>query len=238
MYQKVKTMSAQDFAAQTLAARTHIAETGKRLFDRHLLDLAGGNLSVRVGDEVCITPRYSGPNYHWNLTPDDVMVVTLDGQILLGAGQLSRESKVHLRLHRDYRTHGEAVVHAHSRNVMVFASMARPIPPVLEATRKFGEIKVTTFAPSHTDELADYISAGIKGQEKRIEGHAAAVLAPYHGIFCMGRDLNLAADAVERIDTNAYCLLMGAQLGASTAFTDERAIMEAEMSKFSKTKGD
>ncbi|MFN8528442.1 MAG: class II aldolase/adducin family protein [Anaerolineae bacterium] len=225
-------MSAQNVAAQTLAARTHIAETGKRLFDRALLDLAGGNLSVRVGDEVCITPRYSGPTYHWNLTPDDVMVITLDEQILFGNGQLSRESKVHLRLHRDYRAYGEAIVHAHARSLLVFAAMARPIPPVLEGTRRFGEIKVTTYAPSHTDELADYISAGIKGQEARIEAHAAAVLAPYHGIFCMGRDLDLAADAVERIETNAYCLLMGAQIGASPAFTDERAIMEAEKSKF------
>ena len=36
---------------------------------------------------------------------------------------------------------------------------------------------------------------------------AAAVLLPRHGIVVAGKDLLAAADALERIDWNAYCLL-------------------------------
>ncbi len=65
------------------------------------------------------------------------------------------------------------------------------------------------FAPSHTADLAENVAGSIRGQEDRIAKQAAGVLAPYHGIFLMGKDLDNAADAVERIDINAYCILMG-----------------------------
>ncbi|MBC8099632.1 MAG: class II aldolase/adducin family protein [Armatimonadetes bacterium] len=218
------------------ATRVALADTAARLFARQLLDLAGGNLSVRLGEIVCITPRYSGLRHHWALTPDDVMVVTLDGTIIEGKGELSRESRVHLSLHRAYGEHGTAVIHAHARNVMVFAAHARPMPVVLEATRKFGEIQVVDFAPSHSADLAQHVTNALSGQEARINKHAAAVIAPYHGLFAMGRDLDLAADAVERLDTNAYCLLMGSLLPADDAFQSRRDAMEAAIEVYDQHK--
>lgn len=211
--------------------RAQIAETAALLFSRQLLDTAGGNLSVRSGDVVCITPRYSGLRHHWKLEPNDVMVVSLDGQILEGKGELSRESKVHLKLQREFSEYGNAVIHAHSRNLLVFASLSKPIPPVLEATRKFGTIPVAQFAPSHTSDLAENITGSIRGQESRIAKQAAAVLAPYHGIFVMGKDLDNAADAVERIDVNAYCILMGQGINNGDS---QRADVEAVIGQYEK----
>src|SRR5690606_28831741 len=115
------------------AMRAKIARFGAMLFDKRLFDAAGGNISALVGDVVCFSPRYAGSLRQWQLTPDDVLVVDLDGNVLEGSGQLSRESKVHLRLYREFSEHGTSVIHAHSRNLLVFAAMARPLPPVLEA---------------------------------------------------------------------------------------------------------
>lgn len=212
--------------------RALIAEASTRMFIRHLLDMAGGNVSVRVEDKLCITPRYSGIRYHWNLGLEDVMVVGLDGSIIEGKGELSRESKVHLKLHRTFSEVGTAVVHAHARNLLVFAAMARPLPPVLEATRKFGEVPVINFAPSHTADLSDHVVEGIRPQVERIRKQAAAVIAPYHGVFVMGNDLDGAVDAVERLDTNAYCILMGQLIGGSAMLSDERAQMESAIAQF------
>jgi L-fuculose-phosphate aldolase len=206
--------------------RAKIAYMSAIMFDRNLLDMAGGNISALVGDVVCITARYSGLRRQWQLKPEDVLVVNLDATILEGTGEVSREAKVHLRLHREFGEHGTAVIHAHSRNLMVFASLARPMPPVLEGTRKFGEIPVVQYAPAHSVELSENIAAAIRGQETRIRKQAAAAFAPYHGIFVMGKDLDSAADAVERLDTNAYCLLMAHSLGASPMMAQERAAME------------
>jgi L-fuculose-phosphate aldolase len=188
-------------------ARRKIAETGRLVFERHLTDAAGGNISVRVGDSVCITPRYSGSKRHWQLHPDQVLVSDLSGNKLDGDGDVSRESKVHYRLYQEFPD-ATAVLHSHARNVMVFVASGQPIEPVLEATLKFDTIPVTRFAPAHSEKLADAIVDAVRGKEEYIRKYATAVIAPWHGLFVIGKDLDAAFDLTERIDTNAYCILM------------------------------
>ena len=190
------------------AMRAKVARFGGWLFERRLTDAAGGNLSARVGDVVCLSPRYAGSKRQWQLQPEDVLLVDLDGNILDGAGEISRESKVHLRLHREFGEHGTGVIHAHARNLLVFAAMGRPLPPVLESTRKFGEIPVVEYAPAHSPQLAENVAGAIRGQESRIRKQAAAAIAPWHGLFVIGKDIDAAFDAVERMALNAYIILI------------------------------
>ena len=104
---------------------------------------------------------------------------------------------------------GTAVLHSHPRNVMVFVASGQPIEPVLEATLKFGTIPVVDkFAPAHSEKLADSIAEGMQGKDEAIRKYATAVMAPWHGLFVVGKDLDAAFDLTERIDTNAYCILM------------------------------
>lgn len=188
-------------------ARLKIADTGRLVFARHLTDAAGGNISVRVGDRICITPRYSGSRRHWQLQPDQVLVSDLAGNKLDGDGDISRESKVHYRLYQEFPD-GMAVLHSHPRHVMVFVASGQPIEPVLEATLKFDTVPVTRFAPAHSEKLADAIADAFRGKEDYIKRYATAVMAPWHGLFVIGKDLDAAFDLTERIDTNAYCILM------------------------------
>ncbi len=69
--------------------RSQIAEIGALMFERHLTDSAGGNISTRAGDLICITPRYSGSKYRWQLRPEQVLVVDADGKKLDGEGEIS-----------------------------------------------------------------------------------------------------------------------------------------------------
>ncbi len=41
--------------------RRSICEIGRILFDRELTDSSGGNISIREGDKVYISPRRTGP---------------------------------------------------------------------------------------------------------------------------------------------------------------------------------
>ena len=206
-----------DMISQT---RNKIAETGKLVFERHLTDAAGGNISVRVGDLVCITPRYSGSKRHWQLEPNQVLVSDLSGNKLDGDGEVSRESKVHYRLYQEFHD-ATAVLHSHARNVMPFVAAGQPIEPVLEATLKFGIIPVTGYAPAHSENLADEIVSLIRGKEEAIRKYATAVIAPWHGLFVVAKDIDAAFDLTERIDTNAYCILMSRLLA-------ERGPLDAE----------
>ena len=188
-----------------------IAQTASLLFARRLLDMCGGNLSVRAGDRVFMTARYSGSRRRWQLTSGDILSGPLADEQLAANPRFSREGRAHLGIYRAI-PEAAAVIHAHPFHVLPFCAAGRGIEPVLEQTRKFGTIPVVGEAPAHSPELADNVVAGLAGQVAAIRTQAAAVLAPTHGIFIAAKDLNAAADALERIDTNAWCLLAASQL--------------------------
>lgn len=199
--------------------RTQIVEFGRLLYNRFLTDTAGGNISARAGDVIYITPRYSGSKFQWQIRPEQVLVMDLDGNKLEGVGELSREVSVHLRLYREF-PEGKAVIHCHARNVMVFATAGQPIPPVWEGTLKFGVIKVCKFAPAHSRELADSVVSELRGQEAALRNYAIAAIAPSHGLFTLGRSLEAAFDATERIEGAAYSILMSKFLPNRTGDID------------------
>lgn len=214
------------------AGRTLVARIGRFLFDRQLTDAGGGNISLRVGDVFCMSPTLAGQMKQWQLAPDDVLVVNENGDVLHGDGGLTRESAVHFGLHRNFADSGTAVIHAHPRNLLVFACANRAMPPVMEATRKFGVTPVIQYAPAHSPKLGQRIVATMRGREPMIAKQAAGTLAPWHGLFLMGKNLPAALDAVERLDTNAYMIMMSAHLGASPQLREERQAMEAAIADF------
>jgi len=186
--------------------RVKITEIGRMLFERKLTDASGGNISARVGELVCITPRFAGSKWQWHIRPEQVLVTDLKGKLLDGEGDLSRESSVHFKLLNDFPD-GNAVIHAHPLNALVFAAAKQPIVPVLESSLKFGVIQVAKYAPAHSSDLAEHIALVMQGQEASVRKQAAAVIAPWHGLFTLGKDLDAAFDAVERIDVNAYIIM-------------------------------
>ena len=214
--------------------RLKVAEIGRLMFERQLTDAAGGNVSARVGDLVCITPRYAGSKHQWRLRPDQVIVSDLNGNHLEGEGVISREARVHYRLYQEF-TDGTAVIHGHARNALVFAAARRPIEPVLEDTLKFGTIQVSKYAPAHSNDLAESIAEVIRGQEERIRKQAAGVLAPWHGLFVLGKDLDAAFDAAERIDVNARCILLSRLLPGDESPSPQamRAELEEAIQRYS-----
>jgi L-fuculose-phosphate aldolase len=180
---------------------------GQELYDRHLTDSAGGNIGVRLGDEVLMTPRYAGNLYHWKLKTEQILTLDLAGNLLEGDGEISRETKVHLKLLNEFYPQGTAVVHSHARNVLVYCAAEKPIRPTLHATEKFGVIPQIPDEKAHSQELADAVADGIRPQIDRLAKGAVAVMAPKHGLFLIAKDLHIGFDSTERIDTNAYCLL-------------------------------
>ncbi len=192
-------------------ARELISQVGKIMLERNLTDLAGGNISLRVEDKIAMSPSYAGSHKFWRLKPEDVLVLDLQGNFLEGEGKVSREAPTHLKLLNGFYPQGQAVIHAHARNIMVFCATRQPIPPVLEYAYKFGEIKLAEYARGgvHGEQLAENVYQALKGQEQRMAKQAAAVMVPWHGLFAVGKDLYSVLDAVERIEVNARCILYG-----------------------------
>jgi L-fuculose-phosphate aldolase len=184
-----------------------IVEAGKMMFERRLTDISGGNISLRDGGTIYITPRYSGQRRHWALSPEDILAGPLEGDELISHPMCSRESKVHLAIYRAF-PEAEAVFHAHPHNVQPFVAAGIPIPPLLEGNQKLGVIEVVPYTPAHSSELAEKVVEGFKGQGERIRVMAAALLLAKHGVVVAARDIYAGLDALERIDTNCWCILM------------------------------
>jgi L-fuculose-phosphate aldolase len=185
-----------------------MAEICRMAYDRKLLDSAGGNLTVRAGERIYMSPRYAGSRRQWQLEPEDFLIVDREGTILAGRGEISRETEMHLAVYRAFPRAG-AVFHAHSENLMVFASQCRPIPPTSEQTDKYGTIELIEHAPSHTSELGENVVAGLLPKRDDLEKHGIACLIPRHGIVCVAQDLDTVYDTLERIDRGARMYLFG-----------------------------
>jgi len=217
--------------------RERICEIGRLLYSRNLTDASGGNISARSGKYICMTPRHTGSELHWNFEPHQVLVIDRQGIKVDGIGEFSREFKVHFQLYRDI-SNGNAVIHCHAPNVMVFCAAGIPLPPALEISLVFGEIGFSDFASTDSQELADSITAEIQKKPDALKELAAAVMSPWHGLFVLGRTLDAAFEAVERIELNARTLLMSSLLPG----VDEKAAglkkriqqLKKESAKFNK----
>jgi L-fuculose-phosphate aldolase len=207
--------------------RQKIADFGRMMFARFLTDTAGGNISTRVGDLVCITSAGCGSKHRWQITPEQVLVTDLQGNLVEGEGKISREAKAHYALLNEF-TEGTAVVHCHARNILVFASAGLPLDPAIEATLKFGRTPVVDYAPAHSDELAESVAASMRGREAIITKQAALTMAPWHGLFSFGKTLDAAFDAAERMEVNAFVTLQSQLLNVDLAAQREKLIKARE----------
>jgi L-fuculose-phosphate aldolase len=220
-----------------LAIRQKIADLGRLMYSRKLTDSAGGNISVRAGELVCITPRYAGAKFRWELRPEQVLVCDLDGKKMEGEGDISREAKVHLSLLREFPDQN-AVVHGHAQNALIFCAAGIPIEPVMEDTLKFGKVDVCKFAPAHSDDLSKFIVEKMKENTEALKKGSAGVLAPWHGLFVLAKDLDMAYDSFERIDGNAHIILMSSILlnapDASGGLLRRTTELRQWMTKYSK----
>jgi L-fuculose-phosphate aldolase len=197
---------------------TSIAEqicyVGRVMFERNLTDIAGGNITIRDADTVYCTPRYAGNKWHWQLNPEDIIVGPVLTDELLGNPSFTREGLSHLAIYRAF-PFVRAIIHAHPRHILPFVAFERPLFPVLKATRKFGTLKYISQAPNFSQEQAVSIVENMHGQEELMQQSAAAVLMPQHGIILAGVKFMDVLDSLERIDTNAYCLITQSNLPAS-----------------------
>jgi L-fuculose-phosphate aldolase len=163
-------------------ARDQLASYCGRLVTDGLAVGAAGNMSVRVGDVVAITP--SGVRYP-ELAPADVCVVSLAGEEVDAPETPSSELPMHLAIYA--ATSAAAVVHTHSAEVIALSVSREVLPAVHYAiTGLGGPVRVAAYSRFGSAGLADVAVAALAGR-------SAAILRN-HGAICYGRTLTEAYD--------------------------------------------
>ncbi len=169
------------------AARAQLVSYSARLLDDGLAVGSAGNISVRAGGIVAITP--SGISYA-DMRPGDVCLVTLDGtQLLDGSGndapEPSSETPMHLAIYA--ATSAAAVVHTHSPEVVALSASRSELPAIHYAiTGLGGPVRVAPYVRFGSAGLA---AAAVEALDRR-----SAVILRNHGAVSYGRDLQQAYD--------------------------------------------
>jgi len=141
-----------------------------------------GNLSVRAGDLIAVTP--TGVRYD-DLVPGDVCVVDLDGRPVEPGPRPSSEVPMHTAVYRE--THAGAVVHTHPLHATALSTLVDELPPIhYMVVLLGGPVRVAPYAPYGTEELARLGVEGLAGR--------SAVLLANHGATTHGDDLAQAYD--------------------------------------------
>ena len=185
-----------------------ILDIAKLIWDRRLSDVAGGNISMRNGDHVCITPTGMGYRMRWQITASDLSVVNLEGNVLEGPEKITREALMHLGLYKEF-PEATAVIHAHPYWTNVFVSKSQPIIPSLQTTEKFGTIECIQEAHGYSRELADKVVEHCRKKREQWEKTPLEVILPRHGVVAVGRDMDATFDILDRIESDCRCQILG-----------------------------
>jgi L-fuculose-phosphate aldolase len=157
---------------------------------------ASGNLSVRHGDRMLITP--SAVPYP-ELRPEMIASMPLDGEYGSWDGPLkpSTEWRFHLDLMRARPDIG-AVVHTHAPWCTVLAIAHKPIPAIHYMMAAFGctEIPVCDYACYGTAELSDHVI--------RTLGDRAGCLMANHGMLTVANSLARACWLAQEMEAMAH----------------------------------
>jgi L-fuculose-phosphate aldolase len=185
------------------AERHAVANACRRLAAEGLAVGTSGNLSVRAGSQIAITPTGARLG---DLAPGDIAVIDRDGRQLEGDLEPTSELLLHLAVHS--RRGDGAVVHTHAPVSTAVASVVTGELPCIHYQLLLlgGAVRVAPYATFGTRELAD-------GVVEALEGRSAALMSN-HGAVTHGRTLDDALDATLLLEWTCGVYWRACQLGA------------------------
>ncbi|MCX5047236.1 class II aldolase/adducin family protein [Streptomyces sp. NBC_00474] len=175
-----------------------------------------GNVSVRVGDTVLVTP--SGVPYD-RLMPADVTGVDLDGRQVLGTLAPTSELPMHLAVYRT--TDARAVVHTHAVHATAVSTLVPELPTIhYMAGALGGSVRVAPYATYGTDELAENMLHALADR--------TGCLLRNHGMITYGTALDQAYDRTAQLEWMCRLWLTASSVpGMSPALLSREQMAEA-----------
>ena len=178
--------------------KQNVYEANLLLPERNLVIYTWGNVSGIDRKKGLVVIKPSGVDYE-ELSPDDMVVVDMEGNVVEGDYNPSSDLLTHLEIYKHFPNVG-GVVHTHSRWATIWAQARRAIPPygTTHADYMYGSIPCTRPLTQEETESAYELNTGKVIVETFEQGeinpdYVPAVLVSCHGPFTWGKD---AFDAV------------------------------------------
>lgn len=182
-------------------ARSAVVAAARSLFGRGLVHGSTGNISVRVGDRILVTPTGSSLG---TVTAEQLSELSLDGAHVGGPAP-SKESFLHAAILRARLDDG-AVIHTHSTHAAAVSCLDGldpddAIPPLTAYfAMRIGHLPLLPYHAPGDDALGPVAEAAARDHR--------ALLLSNHGPIVSGADLGDAMDALEELEETAKLFLL------------------------------
>lgn len=208
--------------------RSFLIEYGKKLVEQGLTKGTGGNLSMfdRESGLMAITP--SGIDF-FQIKPEDIVLMDLDGHIVEGDRTPSSEWEMHLLEYKN-RQDLDAVIHAHTVWAAVMACLRWPLPAAHYMIAVAGkDVRCAEYASYGTHELAVHALQGMADRK--------AVFLANHGILTGGASIQEAFNVLVQVEYCCEVYLKAKEVGEPVILPDEEmARMEQKFKTYGQKK--
>jgi L-ribulose-5-phosphate 4-epimerase len=189
------------------ALREEVCALHAELPANHLVAWTSGNISGRDPSTGLIVIKPSGVRFA-DLTPDQMVVVDVEGRVVEGALKPSSDTASHCYIYR-HMPQVFGVTHTHSRYATAFAVLARPIPCVTTAMAdEFGgEIPCGAFALIGGEAIGQVVVETLR------DSRSPACLLQNHGVFTAAASAEKAVQAAVMTEDNAAIVWTALQMG-------------------------
>jgi len=200
--------------------KKEIYEANMCLPKYNLVTFTWGNVSAIDRDKGLVVIKPSGVDYE-KMSPEDMVVVDLDGKVVEGRYKPSSDTPTHVNLYKNFSEIG-GIVHTHSRWATVFAQSGRSIKAygTTQADYFYNEIPCTrdmTEAEIKSDYEYNTGNVIIEAFQNLNPVYVPAVIVKNHGSFTWGKD---AGEAVH----NAVVLEEVAMMAWNTEVLTEHSV--------------
>ena len=185
----------------------------------NLVAWTSGNISARDPERNLVVIKPSGIKFP-DLTPANMVVVDLEGNVVEGAYKASSDTASHCYIYR-HMPEVNGIVHTHSRYATAFATHGRPIPCITTAMGdEFGgDIPCGGFALIGGEAIGRVVVEALQGSR------SPACLLQSHGVFAVGATAEKAVKAAVMTEDNAAIawasLLLGEPLTIASSDIDK-----------------
>jgi len=202
--------------------RAEVAQTALGLLTSGLIVNTSGNVSIRVGEHIVITP--SGRDYS-SLTPGDIAVVNTKGEVVDGEMLPSSETPLHLAVYES-NPDVAAIVHAHSVYATAISTILDQLPTIhYQMTDLGGAVPVAPYRTFGTDELAAVTSQALQGR--------SAVIMKNHGSITTAETVDKALGRCITLEWCSKVYLKALSGGSPNILSaDEMALAQQQMDSF------
>lgn len=198
-----------------VAERDGLVRTARQMLADGLVIGTSGNLSVRHGEQLLVTP--SGADYD-DMAAGDVVVVPVQEPASAEQEQQDRTASSELPLHRAvYRSapQAAAVVHTHSRFATAVGLVLDELPAVHYGINGLGgPVRVAPYATFGTSELATGVATALRGR--------SGALMRNHGAVTVGVTLAEAYERTVRLEWLCELWWRASCVGAPATLSEDQ----------------